>query len=643
MKWVWEEPDPRWSGSAGDLAKLFRNEGVKQPGLLARRAPSPNATVVAREVIQNSWDAAQDLRRELELEGVDPPPFEIEFRFREVAGSAKLELAEALDLHGLRSHLVGPSRQKLGLAPTDCLDHLDDERPLRLLEIIERGASGMYGPFESARSKLYLALISVGYTVKHEGAGGSYGFGKAGLIRGSRIHSLIAYTRFREQVDDPGVTRRLLGMTYWGPHDVDGASFTGFARLGNLVDDWVKPLENSAADQFASTFGIAVRAGDDSRQLGSTFLLIDPSVGAEELCVAVERNWWPAIVERAFSIRIVDADGAVHYPRPRLNKDLAAFVRGFELATTPQDNDVPHEHRRSLGTTTATPQPSPVGTIGLVADLDGWSFAEDVEEDDEDSPEDESRISHRSLVALVRGPRMVVEYADLGSHRPYIRGTFVADDAIDDLLRQTEPMAHDAWRSNASEEGVSEAAPRVAASVHKKIRQEVAAFRKRLKPPLPDEERLRLPLLQDLFRELVDGKGPSTAPPPPADRRPIAIRIGESLEVGEPSHLVRMRARVAFALSEHCPDEEARVRLRIEYRFLEDARVGPERCNLHITAPSEFRWDADEQAYVGRLRHEFVDFAVLSDSYAPDWSARLWASGELAESVAAAREDENEH
>ena len=43
------------SGSSGDLAKLFRNEEVKQPGLLAVGAPTVDATIVAREVIQNSW------------------------------------------------------------------------------------------------------------------------------------------------------------------------------------------------------------------------------------------------------------------------------------------------------------------------------------------------------------------------------------------------------------------------------------------------------------------------------------------------------------------------------------------------------------------------------------------------------------
>ena len=41
----------------------------KKPGFLARSAPGLNAYVMAREVIQNAWDAAHELR-----ESPPPPP-----------------------------------------------------------------------------------------------------------------------------------------------------------------------------------------------------------------------------------------------------------------------------------------------------------------------------------------------------------------------------------------------------------------------------------------------------------------------------------------------------------------------------------------------------------------------------------------
>lgn len=57
--WVWERTDEKRSGSSGDVAKIFKNEGTKQPGAFAIGAPRPEATLIAREVIQNSWDGAQ--------------------------------------------------------------------------------------------------------------------------------------------------------------------------------------------------------------------------------------------------------------------------------------------------------------------------------------------------------------------------------------------------------------------------------------------------------------------------------------------------------------------------------------------------------------------------------------------------------
>ena len=57
------------------------------------------------------------------------------------------------------------------------------------------------------------------------------------------------------------------------------------------------------------------------------------------------------------------------------------------------------------------------GSIGLVADLESWSYPNEVIDEEE-----EPTAAHRSLVALVRGPRMVVEYHVVGSHPPFMRG-----------------------------------------------------------------------------------------------------------------------------------------------------------------------------------------------------------------------------
>jgi hypothetical protein len=631
-KWVWEETDPRRSGSSGDVAKLFKNEGVKQPGPFIKDAPQPAATLLAREVVQNSRDAARELRQEL---GDAAPDFEIHFEFRDRAGEEKRALVEALDLTGLASQLTRVSaespdlRTKIGLGPFNALDQLADPAPLRTLVIEESGTTGMYGPFVQARSKLFLALISIGYTMKAEGSGGSYGYGKAGLIAGSATRTVVAYTCFRDRPDDPGVTRRLLGMTYWGQHVLGEQSFTGFARLGREVGGWVEPFENEEADVVATSLGLKVRSGDDLDDLGTTFLVLDAEVEPRDLEVAIARNWWPAIVEREFIpvIRAVAADGATERfdVRPKKDPLLQSFVRAWELATTPQDNNVLTELRKDLGKGPVSAGSLPLGQLGAHADLGGWSYAqlpEAVDDDDEELP-----MANMSLVALVRGPRMVVEYLPVRVGRqPYVRGVFVADHAVDDLLRQTEPKAHDAWQKRVAEEGVDPRAPKVADAILRGVTKAISDFQGRLKPPPPDPGDVRLPIFQDLFRNLIKGKGPGPTPPPPVSPRDVSINLQQRLAVTEDGDRVFLKGHADLALTDHVSDTVANVIARFGYRFLEDGTSG-EHCPLAVTPPDGFVSCADG-SFRGQLGHTAVRFLFQSDSYSSDWSARLVVSCE---------------
>lgn len=621
-EWYWERPDPMVSGTSGDLAKLFRNEGVKHPGVLARDAPSATATVMAREVIQNSWDAANDLRSQLAEIGLAAPDFRIEFRYRAVESDEKARLVKQLDLAGLRAHVHATDRRSLGLSDADCLDHLDGTEPLKVLEVRESGASGMYGPFEHASSKLYLALISLGYTVKHHGAGGSFGFGKAGLIRASRIRSLIAYTCFRERDDDKGVTRRLLGMTYWGQHSLAGVAFNGFARYGEEVGGGRVPFVDEAADSIAESIGLACRDANDVSQLGSSFLLLDPSIEPEELTRAISRNWWPALKDREFVVKVVTADGEELVPRPRSDKVLATFIRGYELALTPQDNSVATEFAKKLGR--ANPKPGvtlPTGSVGLIADLTAWSYPNEVV-DEADDPD----LAHRSLVALVRGPRMVVEYLEVGTHPPFVRGTFVADDEVDDLLRQSEPMAHDCWQTNVAEEGVDPMAPKVASSVERNIRDAVKDFRRRLRPPLPKEEDIRLPMLQDLFRRMIAGTGRVPPPPPPRDERLLSIGIDQHVEPASDG-LVQLCAKVRLCLSENFDGDAADVGITLKYQFVEDGRSG-QSCAIRTQPPDGFN-ETSAGTFRGTLGRHDVEFDICSVPYSSEWTGRLHVDGQI--------------
>ena len=104
-KWYWEKTDPSRSGSSGDLSKLFKNENVKQPGVFSAGAPSADATVLVREVIQNSWDAAIELREDSD----DPPPFEICFAFKSARSEQQAHLTARLGLDDSPSGSMVPT------------------------------------------------------------------------------------------------------------------------------------------------------------------------------------------------------------------------------------------------------------------------------------------------------------------------------------------------------------------------------------------------------------------------------------------------------------------------------------------------------------------------------------------------------
>lgn len=430
--WHWETIDPNRLNASGNLSKTFKNEAPKMPGVLAQGAPSDEATLLAREAIQNSWDSALEMRRSLRSSSNALPPFEVRFKFRSVSGAAREQLVDALGLSELADRTSAvDDRSKLALGASDCLDGMGEPGDLRLLEVVEQAAGGMHGPWVGDRSRMFLALCSTGMTTEVEGRGGSYGYGKAGLIRGSMTRTVIAYSCFAERLDDPGVTRRLLGMTYWDKHTIGDQDFLGAGRLGQAIgNEAVVPFTNDDADTLARQLGFPIRDPGLLADLGTSFLLIEPTMEPEDLVAAVERNWWPALEESSlhFNVVVEDDSGTIHDPRPRGSATLRSFIDAYHAATVPQDNRNDYIRTRNLRKIGRFDKP---GTLGLVAEPSDWSYP--------DNSGGELGEGHRSLVALVREPRMVVEYLDAGHSMPYIRGCFVANNAVNEALRLTEP------------------------------------------------------------------------------------------------------------------------------------------------------------------------------------------------------------
>ncbi len=634
-KWAWESENPNYSGGAGDVAALFRAEGVETPGVLEIDAPAAEASLFSREAIQNSWDAAKEWESTCKKKGEKPHPFWIEFRFVEYRGFEKRKLVFALGLDEHARQLSAAKVSKgsglnLGLASVDTLnDLLSGETPLRVLTMTEHGGLGMPGAWRTGDSRMLSALLRVGYTQKAEGAGGSYGYGKAGLIAASAIRTVVTYSAFAEDKSDPGVTRRLLGVTYWKNHSIGNAKFTGWARLGKEIwttDDEggrhrsASPYENKEADSAAAELGIAVRNPKEPDDTGTTFMIIDPTIDANDLRSAIQRYWWPAMLNNSTGLRtkIIDFDGTEVIPTvPKDDPHLQPFVRAFELASRSQDTKTKEETRQDLGTYSPHgDEEYPLGHLGLVANTQGWSFPDDNE------------IDHCTMIALVRGPRMVVNYHTFkGLGIPHIRGAFVSDDSIDDLLRQTEDKAHTKWETKKLA-GAHPSAHLVASQVNTRLRKAVLDFKNQFKPPAPRPGDLNLPILDELSR-LMKGNKPK---PPKPEKRPITIRLVT------PAHAVptanghlECHAAVEFGIADWVWDvtntETVEVTAILSVAFVEDENLG-ERLKLRVKpTPKTFVEQGSsngKSVFVGELgRGETVQFNVSSQAYEPDWTVRF--------------------
>lgn len=477
--------------------------------------------------------------------------------------------------------------------------------------IEEQAASGMYGPWRGDESKMYKALCTIGGTSGIEGRGGSYGYGKAGLIRGSAVRVVVAYTCFRERNNDVGITRRLIGMTYWGGHDYKGESFTGFARFGKQDDRGiVVPFENGEADDQAQKLGLKVRDSEEIAELGTTFMLIDTTVEAKDLVVAVERSWWPALEEKnlRFNASVHTTSGDVLYPRPRCDPDLRTFIDAYEIATgvAPEGNSRRGDYRG-------------LGVIGLVSDVDGWSYAAQT------GKSEEQGIEHCSLVALMRKPRMVVEYyrARNWGTPPYVRGVFVADPQVNEALRQTEPKGHDKW--DCKSEDASSEDIRACNKVYDRVRKKVTKYRRELSPPERPAEEIELPWFDRLIKRLLTGPGKSPGPEP-APPRPFSIQPSYQLEpVG--SDEIKVVGRAEFAFSEHFKGVENQVEISIRYLFVEDDHAGG-RAGIIVTSPAGFT--GEDGVFKGILRrNQRALFEFETQPYRADWSGRLIAEADL--------------
>lgn len=585
-----------------------------QPGQAARsvmRNQMSTVSLLAREVIQNSWDAAQPLRAR------DGHEFSVTFRFRTLAGDERRQVIGALSLTELAARVEEVGAAALGLPSDDCLSSVTDaDGELRVLEIEDRGTHGLFGhPKLKRHSHLYKALYTLGITGKDADGGGSYGFGKSAFIKSSGLRTVFAYSCFEPLEGDP-VTRRAIGWCWWNAHEglsargldeeCDGRAMFGYPQQGGSgPDKKVVPFEDVTADELAGALGLETRSAADLHSLGTSLLLLDPVIDPGDLVNALSTFWWPALCDGLMHLDVVDYSGQVMHPKPRLRDDLKPFIRAYDIATKPMDAPLAESERLYTGEN---------GTLGLVAE----PHAEDVQDDEDLDP-------NKPQVALIRSPRMVVQYlATWQRKRVPIRGVFVASAEANPALRETEPPAHNEWDTNPGDE-VSEEATRTARATLDFVRSRVNQFAREFAPPAASE-RISLPHFAKYFGKFFSHRIGPPPPPPPGDALPIRITASGPQELHATDSGIVMKSKFVVALRSDAPKDVMAVRIIVKYRIVQDESSLGDEIGIRVQSTSSgvFRKNRESGAYHGELRKgERYAFRVESDPYEDFVTARM--------------------
>jgi hypothetical protein len=486
-----------WNGWEADLASTV----------------SSHSEVFTREITQNFVDAS----RLMDSKRIGVP--KLTFRFMRLTGDEAAKVREKLAVEGISKfymQLDESQRRTLKLPASELLG--GNSKDLSLMVVSERGTSGMLGPW--ARDSRYLdkdgnvilrrmrdaLLSSAGSNAK--GSLGSYGEGKRAIIASSAPRSLFTYTAFDENSTEDGVSRRLLGTTYWRPFNDGNLAYSGLALFGEktTIDSRPEPFTNDAADEIVRSLslpGFEVRDAKDSMNWGTSQIFLEPVVTAEEVRESIERNWWPLLLDEAVEFEVIDERGESLEVDPGSRRYLEPFLRGWKLLRREIEVVAEIERIEEL-------EIAKVGTAGTLCllmnmDDDGWSKRD---------PE-----TNRSIVALIRDG-MIISYQKFPRHRnlpePFVRGVYevssVNGNDVTELLRQVEPPLHNYW--HVKHEAMDKKALGLAAQIYERITTNVREFRALFVEELVKQS-VDLPLFDEMLSVAGGKRSSSTTPPPP--------------------------------------------------------------------------------------------------------------------------------
>lgn len=614
---------PRWIMEQYGAKGGIGGEGIRN--LLAAPGFEGPEDVVARESIQNSADAKRDGGK-----------VRVVFRRRPISGTAKTKF---FGLVGLGDELTPRLQSFAGHGATDeetkALRLLGDpQEAVELLYIEDFNTIGLGGDLtDPDEGHFYRLLFLVGDGDKGataQGTGGSYGYGKSVYASTSSLFTILTYSRFAPTTATKGVSSRLLGSTFLRKHRLNGKHFTGrgWFGLSGTRDDDPAPIVNEQADELAQKLGFTKRGPNDT---GTSMLILGASFGKGvdmgRLRAAIETWWWPRLIDDEIDIELYEVDTKLPSPRPRSRDrdDLRPYIQCYAAI---QHDDSSGPRVRTFNAHHGIE----LGTIGIVK-------LEQNEADDSSDTQDNDEVARnapgRARVALMRAPKMVVAYAELGSQRmPPAVGVFVADDdeTTDKILKLSEPPQHDKWDPHAQRLSRMPHGSQIVEAVLKRSRKEMKDFQRQLTPPKPKpKERLRW--FDKILGKALSSVGKAPTPPAKGEQGDVSIHF-PGLRTVEADGRLRIESDVVLQLRDRFEAESARARVCPTLHVLEGTDAHRDRSEvlpLQISRRDDGSIiDLQQGGWfdIDVHKSESVRLHIASSTYDPEWSVELTVTAE---------------
>jgi hypothetical protein len=394
--------------------------------------------------------------------------------------------------------------------------------------------------------------------------------------------------------------------------------FTGRAWYASGTSDngAVRPFTGDNAHAVARALGLTIRT-NDRQHWGTTLVIVGFDANMDELRKGIEDYWWPRINEDDLQVELCSDEEQLDRPKPRQRDDLKPFQQSYDLARGIAQPVSASERRQDLAY---------LGTR-----LGSWGAVAVEVRDRTDSDENEELSDQLNTVALIRSPRMVVQY-----YRPSYRGalpafaaTFIATGEANTVLKLSEPPTHNHWdRKSDRLKNIPHGAEFVE-QVLRRLHQSIRRFLADLVPPAPPRDGH----LHTLERELGQllRKFRRIEPPQPPPRSEDAIRI-EALEPNfhGSDGVVVVSWEVLFHLNENVNVDERRISARFRLPLLADDNQAEEDeipIRLEALTPGVTLGEDNGASFAAR-KDGMTRIRVTSAPYDASWLTELVISTE---------------